>query len=612
MISRHYNFILLALAACGLIVLVYWPGLSGRFLFDDYPNIVSNVPVHAESLNLESIGTAAKAYEHGYYGRPLATISFALNYIVGGTDPFGFKATNLAIHLLNSVLVFILLRRMLALPRAGQDWTSTAALAIALLWAIHPLQISTVLYVVQRMETLSLTFVLAALIAYLLGRNAQIHGQRGWPWLVLCAPLVLLGLLSKESAILFPAYTVGIELTLLRFSARSITTKRLWILAYSVSALVACIVFAGYFLPHYLDPSLFEFRGFTLGERLLTQLRVLPMYLGQMLLPLPQSLTFYYDTYPISHGLLDPVTTVLGGALLAALAYTAIAIRRYLPLVSLGIIWFFAAHILTSNVFPLENVFEHRNYFALLGVLIALADLVRRIPLRDGPMLKRVAIVSIIFGFGTLATLRSATWGDSLNLAMAHVSSNQNSARASNDLAEQYMAMAEGSSSSPFYTMAIHEFERGSRLPGSSPLPEQGLILLAASAGQPGDDAWWDSLIGKLRTRPLGPQEQGAVAGLLKHRYEGIDIDDRRLAEAYITLADRTTLPGHVYAQFGDHAITYLHDDALADRMFAAAVENSNDPTYAARLIAALIADDHQQQARAVALRARTLGDAKP
>src|SRR5690606_27158295 len=144
--------------------------------------------------------------------------------------------------------------------------------------------------------------------------------------------------------------------------------------------------------------------------------------------------------------------------------------------------------------------------------------LVRRIPLRDGPALKQVAIVAIIVGFGSLGALRAATWGDSLNLAMAHVSKNQESARASNDLAEQYMAMADGSANSPFYTMAIHEFERGSRLPNSSPLPEQGLILLAASADQPSHDVWWDSLIAKLHTRPLGPQEQGTVAGLIKHR----------------------------------------------------------------------------------------------
>src|SRR5690606_30058141 len=124
---------------------------------------------------------------------------------------------------------------------------------------------------------------------------------------------------------------------------KSIRTARLWTLSYCLSAVAAAIVFIGWVLPPYLDPSLFEFRGFTLGERLLTQLRVLPMYLGQMLLPLPRNLTFYYDTYPISHGLLDPITTILGAGLLAALACIAATMRRRLPLVSLGIMWFFAA-----------------------------------------------------------------------------------------------------------------------------------------------------------------------------------------------------------------------------------------------------------------------------
>lgn len=603
-----YRTVLFCLALAVVTVLVFLPGLSGRFLFDDYPNIVSNARIHATAFTWEAILKAARAYEHGAFGRPLATISFALNHVAGGTDPYGYKVINVAIHVLNALLVFFLTRMLLLLAGTREQWLGWAAAAVALVWAVHPIQVSSVLYVVQRMETLSLTFVLVALLAYLRGRRAQVDGQRGWPWLLACIPLVLLALASKETALLFPAYTLALELTLLKFEARSVAARRALVLAYAIGATAGALVFVFVVLPPYLDPAIFEFRGFTLAERLMTQLRVLAMYLGQILLPLPSSLKFYYDAFPVSHGLLHP-STLLSGLLLAALLASAMALRRSAPLMSLGILWFFAAHLLTSNVFPLELVFEHRNYFALLGVVLALSDLVRRMPMPDGPRLRVVTIGAIIIGFSLLTVLRAATWGNPLGLAMDLVAKNPSSARASNDLAEQYMIMADGNAQSPFYSMAVTEFERGSQLPDASPLTEQGLILLAATAGQTADPAWWTRLITKLRTRPLGPQEHGAVAGLVDHRYKGVAIDDRRLADAYTVLVERAELPPFVYAQFGDHAVKYLHDDALADRMFAAAVDHRDtDSSYATQLFAVLLASGHTRQAHLVEEHAKARG----
>lgn len=606
--AAKYRNALFCLALIAIVALVYSPGLSGRFLFDDYPNIVSNPQVQATTLTWDAIARAAKGYEHGAFGRPLATVSFALNYIVGGNDPFGFKVTGLAVHLLNTFLVYLLLRALLS-PSSQASGSNRAPLVISLIWAIHPLLVSSVLYVVQRMETLSLTFVLAALLAYLQGRRAQLSGARGWPWLLACVPLVLLGLMSKETALLFPAYTLALEFTLLGFGAHSPRTAKTWRWSYALAATAGLLLFAFVIAPPYLDPSIYEFRGFSLTERLMTQLRVLVLYLGQMLLPLPSWLTFYYDDLLVSKGFLHPASTLLCGLLLAVLATVGYKVRNRAPVFSLGIMWFFAAHLLTSNVFPLEMAFEHRNYFALLGILLAISDVVRRIPMRDGPALKYIAVGAIVIGFGLLTVLRSATWGNSLGLAMDLVNKNPMSARASNDLAEQYMVMADGNKNSPFFSMAVTEFERGSRLPGSSPLPEQGLILLAGSVGEPAQEIWWQRLIEKLHTRPLGPQEQGAIAGLVKHRYEGIEIDDRHLAEAYAILAERSELPPFVYAQFGDHALRYLHDDALADRMFAAAIDSKKvDSKYAVQLLGALLTDGHVRQAEVVEARARALG----
>ncbi|MGH8077280.1 MAG: hypothetical protein ACREPE_08155 [Lysobacter sp.] len=600
-----FSLILLALTA-----LVYWPGINGGFLFDDYPNILTNTAIQMETLSWDALARAARAYEGGLFGRPLATISFALDYLNGGKSPRTYKLTSLAVHLANALLVFWLVRRLLALALAGPRWAHWAAFSIALLWAIHPLQVSTVLYVVQRMETLSLTFVLLALVGYLHGRVLQRDGSRGWPWLALSVLLAGMGMLSKETAILFPAYAFALELTVLGFEARSPRTTRNLKLAYGSGIIVALVLFFA-LLPGYIALEAFAGRDFTMYERLLSQLRVLPRYLGQMLLPLPASLPFYYDDYTRSTGWLRPGTTLAGGLLVLTLLVAAWKARRSLPLVSLGILWFFAAHLLTSNVFNVELVFEHRNYFALLGILIAGADLIRRIPVQNTPVFKAAGIAAIVVAFGFLGGVRSAVWGDPLLLAMDMAAKNANSARASNDLGEQYMNMSGMDPNSPFYGMAVLEFERGSRLPSSSPLPEQALILMAASSGQAPHPDWWPRLIQKIRTRPLGPQEQGAIVGLMQQRYKGLVLDDQELGKALAILFERSgiSMPAHAYALYADYALTYLGDEALADRLFVQAIErNANDADYAARIFGALTADGRTRQAQAVYQRARELG----
>lgn len=606
-ISR--NSVVSVLALLALTALVYWPGLSGGFLFDDFPNIVTNPRIQIEALNWESLRQAALGYQAGPYGRPLATVSFALNYLWGAKAPWGYKLAGLIVHMINALLVFWLTRKVLQLPRVNMQRPLPAALVVALLWALHPIQVSSVLYVVQRMETMSTTFILLSLLAYLHGRSNQREGAPGWRWLVLSGASACAGVLCKEIAVLTPVYALAMELTVLGFEAKSADTRRWLQRAYLAGIVLASFAFVFWALPKALAPHAFDGRDFTLYERLLTQMRVLPLYLGQILLPLPGSLTFYYDSYPKSLGWLHPATTILGAALLAVLLFSAIRLRRRLPLFSLGIFWFFAGHLLSSNVFNLELVFEHRNYFALLGILLALTDLIARIPMKDGPALKQVAVCAVVLCVGALGLLRSATWGNPLQLAMEFVDKNPNSTRASTDLGEQYIILADGNPQSPFYAMGMTEFERGARLGNASPLPEQALILFSASMDQPVKDEWWRSFIAKLQTRPIGPQEQIAVSGLLEHRYKGVELDDHRLAEAYSTLAARVKLPARVYARLGDHALNYAHDQALADRMFVAAIETDpSDRDYAAMIFASLTADGNVRQANAVLERARALG----
>lgn len=602
-------FICLALALATLAI--YWPGLTGPFLFDDYPNIVSNPIIQIESLNWDSIKQAARGYVPGEIGRPLATIGFAIDYLVGGKNPWGYKLHSVVVHAVNTLLVFSLALRLLQVPAAG--WlgrnTKLAAATVALLWAAHPLQVSTVLYVVQRMEMLCHTFVLLGLLSYLHGRLKQQSGGRGAAWLLLGLMLAAVGALAKESAVLFPVYTLALELTVLRFAGSTpVFTRRLaW--AYGLAATVGLLIFVAVIVPSQLPPEVYAFRPFTLEERLLTQLRVLPLYLGQILFPLPRYMVFYYDQIVPSESLLQPVTTLLGGLLIAGLLALAAATRRRAPIVALGILWYFGAHMITSNVFPLEMAFEHRNYFSLLGVLLALADIVRRIPVQDTQTGKAIMVGLITSLVVFLGVIRAATWGSEFHLLTDLAANNPQSARASSDLATFYIGMSDSNPGSPFYSWGIREFERGSLLPNASPLPEQGLILSAATTGEPVLGEWWDRMLSKLKTQPIGIQENLAVMGLVRQRAEGIDIDDRRLAQLYTQLALRASLPAASYAAIGDHAITRLGDESAATEYFLKAIDRCDEnPRYARQIIETLASEGHARIAQRALERAEQRG----
>ena len=176
MTPRHQRAAVAALAVLvGLVGLVYWPGLSGPWLFDDFSNIRGNTFLRVTALDWQSLRSAAGSAAAGPLGRPIAYLSFALDhYLHGDASPYAYKLTNLVIHGLNALLVAALLCAVFGRLAARQvlpvRLAAPAALALTALWALHPIQISSVLYVVQRMTSLSATFGLAALLCWLRAR----------------------------------------------------------------------------------------------------------------------------------------------------------------------------------------------------------------------------------------------------------------------------------------------------------------------------------------------------------------------------------------------------------------------------------------------------------
>ena len=209
---------LLLLAA----LLVYGPGLTGSFIFDDYPNLVGDPDWKLTALTFEQLQRALGSGIASAFGRPLAIITFGLNHLLTGMDPYWMKLTNLLLHGLNGILAWLLVARLFALlPSSDLNPGRYAAILLAAAWLLHPLQASTVLYVVQRMEVGAATGILLALLAYMQARSRQLEGRASAQWLLAALAAMLLGLGFKETALLAPGYAFLIELCVFRFSGKA-------------------------------------------------------------------------------------------------------------------------------------------------------------------------------------------------------------------------------------------------------------------------------------------------------------------------------------------------------------------------------------------------------
>lgn len=614
-----------------LVALVYWPGLHGGFVFDDYANIVDVTALHVtwNSSWLEWLAAVFSSPASDLQ-RPLAMLTFAINHAFTGIDPYWMKLTNLAIHLLNTWLVFGLCRCLLRIADQQQGAAQAparqwVALWIAAAWALNPINLMAVLFVVQRMESLSHTFVFAGLWLYLLGRMRLQADGRGWT--AILGGLVggtALGLLAKESAVLLPVYAFLLEWALLGFSSHKannplsptrggegiIQADQRLLATFGVVLLLPAVAGLAWMIPKVLGAGTYARRSFDLGERLLTEGRVLVDYLHWTLLPNLSQLSLYHDDYPISHGLLSPPATLWSLLLLAALLVAAWLLRKRRPLMALGLTWFFAAHLLTATIWPLELVYEHRNYFASLGLCLVLADLLLRAP--QSRTLRRIGMATalgLLMLYAGLTSLRALEWSNPLRFALSEATKHPQSPRATYDLARDYIILSGYQADSPYVDRALAALEHARSVPGANPLPESAAITLAARTGRRIEPDWWRSLQHKLRTRPIGVQENNALSTLVTCAME----PDCPLSLPQMRASFNAALSQRHHPEtlniYGNYALNVLRDQALAMRLWQEAAHRAPGVLgYQENLARMFIFSGRFEQAKAPIARIRELG----
>lgn len=406
-----------------LPLLTLWPALSGPFLFDDHSNLDA-LQVFQGQVTQSSIEDYLTEKSAGPTGRPLSMLSFLLNDVYWPSEPAVFKYTNLLIHIVNGLLLVWL---VLAIVR---QWTGhlnqryvVVSILVAAFWVLNPYQLSSVMYVVQRMALLSSLCVLVGLLLYVCGRRFLVVGKAGKGYGLIWLGYLVgagVGVLCKENAALFVLLVPLFE-CLLFPGAISKPPRSLLLKATLVVPAVAMLVLLS---SYFFTTHAYEwFRDFTLSERLLSQGRAVGYYLWRYLVPGVGYVGLYADGFEKSVGLLQPVSTLVWIVVHILTITLAVLYARRVPLLSLGILFFYVAHSMESGAIPLELFFEHRNYLPSMLLLLGILH----IPRQKMVILIMVPVVLICAG---LQYLQSTFWGDERHLSTIMVVENPTSERA--------------------------------------------------------------------------------------------------------------------------------------------------------------------------------------
>ena len=447
--GRRQRFIFIlafASALAALLVATWWAyhaGLAGDFLFDDFANLPvlgATGPVRTWTAFWRYISSG----DADPTGRPLTLLTFLIDARNWPASPYPFKVTNVILHLINGALLVGVLwklgnaltqkrdirssltetRNFVTKPDSSaaeseiqpslqnESWIQGSAptqrgqprnnkegllgnrsgVAIAALfgagvWLLHPLFVSTTLYIVQREAMLPATFVLIGMLGWMAARDAlaRSHIKRAIVGMAFSAwGCTAFAVLSKANGALFPILLLLTEWIVLApyRSMPNDALEQCRKVAVRIFLVLPSALVIGYLL--YLLPSVIAntpaARGWTVGERLLTESRVVTDYLRLLFVPHAHSTGLFNDQFPVSTGLLHPASTLPCITLILALIGSGFALRKKHPAIALALLFYFAAQLMESGWLSLELYFEHRNYlpamllFWPIGLILARPD----------------------------------------------------------------------------------------------------------------------------------------------------------------------------------------------------------------------------------------------
>ena len=413
-----------------IAILIYADTLTAPFILDDIGSIRDNQHIRIPNLKLKNL--AGAGFKSPLTNRPIANISFALNYYLHGYNLVGYHVVNILIHISCGLFFYFLAKATIQTPAlrvryAKYGWLPFFA---AFLWLVHPLQTQSVTYIVQRMNSMAAMFYVLSMLLYV---KFRLNGSRRAKWPLLCG-FILSGLLacgSKEIAATLPGFIILYEWYF--FQGASLNwAKRHLPAAAGIIILIAVMGLA--YIENDPLASIFNSyngRDFTMPQRVLTQFRVVVFYISLIIWPHPERLSLDHD-FALSHSLINPATTLASIVLILSLLLLAIVIARKQPLTSFCILWFFGNLLIESSIIGLEIIFEHRNYLPSMMVLFLLVVLVFK---HTKPAWLAFAILWVAGAvFAVWTYERNMVWSDEISLYRDCVQKAPGKARPYNNL----------------------------------------------------------------------------------------------------------------------------------------------------------------------------------
>jgi hypothetical protein len=348
-------------AAAGIVLAaaaVYGGTLRAPLIYDDRVWITANPSIR----HLGSLAAVLWPGEPAVRGRPVLSLSLAINRALGGDDPWGYHLASLSIHVLAALALLGIVARTLAfMPArfpAARD-RILFAFSVALLWAVHPLQTESVTYASQRSESLMGLFYLLTLYGFIRGVEAPGRGA----WLFVSAAACALGMGTKEVMVTAPLIVLAYDRTFVAGGFRAaLRLRRGFYAALASTWLILGLLSAGL-----RGRGVGYGLGFSWWSYALTECWAVAHYLLLALWPYP--LVLDYGT-----GVIGGIRDALPWACVVAvlLGATAVAFARRSALGFCGL-WFFLVLAPSSSVVPVafQPMAEHRMYLPLAAVVSA-------------------------------------------------------------------------------------------------------------------------------------------------------------------------------------------------------------------------------------------------
>ena len=354
----------------GVALLAYSNTFSVPFHFDDRPNILENPDVQIKVLTWDRVQQLIKnTYKESI--RVFSYFTLALNYYLGGVNVFGYHLVNFIIHVASGIFLYWFLMLTFNLPHLKEKYGGISyrvALFGSLIFIAHPIQTQSVTYIVQRMASMAGMFYLLSMVLYIKGR--LVSGRVKYVYFLGMVLSYLLGVFSKENVAILPLFIALYEFYFFQNVDLGPRGKKILLI---LGAVLLGLLALGFMIwgKRYIELSIagYQYRTFTLLERVLTQSRVVLYYLTLLIYPHPSRLNLDYD-FPISKTIFDPLTTILSIFIITGLIGYSFWVAEKRPVLSFFILWYFGNLVIESSIFPLEMVFEHRLYLPSVGPFV--------------------------------------------------------------------------------------------------------------------------------------------------------------------------------------------------------------------------------------------------